>query len=45
MIDLVTVFVKQLIAIPDGCAEAFPLEMVDEFCEEYGIECDRYWRY
>ena len=44
MIDLVTAFVKQLIAIPDGCAEVFPFETVDELCEEYGIECDRYWR-
>ena len=31
-------FVKLLEEIPDGCAETFPFEMIDELKEEYGIE-------
>ena len=42
-VELVKRFVAELVKIPDGCAELFPFETVDGLCEEYGIECDRYW--
>ncbi len=34
-IDLVVAFVQRLEEIPDGCAELFPFEMIDELREEY----------
>lgn len=43
-VKLVKRFVDELVTIPDGCAELFPFETVDRLCEEYGVECDRYWR-
>lgn len=43
-VKLVKEFVDELVRIPDGCAELFPFETVDRLCEEYGVECDRYWR-
>lgn len=35
---LVRDFVKQLKEIPDGCAEIFPFELIDELEEEYGLK-------
>ncbi|MBR1709354.1 MAG: hypothetical protein IJ719_11060 [Clostridia bacterium] len=43
-VQLVKRFVDELVKIPDGCAELFPFETVDRLCEEYGVDCDRYWR-
>ena len=43
-VKLVKEFVDELVEIPDGCAELFPFEIVDRLCEEYGVECGRYWR-
>ena len=43
-VKLVKRFVDELVTIPDGCAELFPFETVDRLCEEYRVECDRYWR-
>ena len=34
-IDLMRDFVSLLEAIPDGCAECFPFEMIAELREEY----------
>ena len=34
-IDLVSVFVKKLEEIPDGCAECFPYELIDQLKAEY----------
>lgn len=34
---LIERFVKELEEIPDGCAETFPFDMIDELREEYGI--------
>ncbi len=34
---LVREFVAQLKEIPDGCAELFPFELIDELEEEYEI--------
>lgn len=34
-IDLMREFVKRLEEIPDGCAECFPYEMIDELKAEY----------
>ena len=36
-IDLIEEFVEQLETIPDGCAESFPFDLVDELKGEYGI--------
>ena len=35
--NLVREFVKELKEIPDGCAERFPFEMIDELEAEYNI--------
>lgn len=35
--ELVREFVVQLKEIPDGCAELFPFELIDELEEEYEI--------
>ena len=37
-VDLVKRFVEELEAIPDGCAELFPFELIDELKEEYLAE-------
>ena len=34
---LVEQVIKELESIPDGCAELFPFELIDELKEEYGI--------
>ena len=34
-IDLVEAFIQRLEEIPDGCAELFPFETIDELREEY----------
>ena len=34
-ISLVREFISRLEEIPDGCAETFPFEMIDELTEEY----------
>lgn len=34
-IDLVSVFVKKLEEIPDGCAECFPYELIGQLKAEY----------
>lgn len=36
-INLIRDFVDQLKEIPDGCAELFPFELIDELEEEYGL--------
>jgi len=36
-VELVRQFVEELEAIPDGCAECFPFEMIDELREEYRL--------
>ena len=33
--NLVREFIERLEEIPDGCAETFPFEMIDELREEY----------
>ena len=43
-VKLVKRFADELVMIPDGCAELFPFQTVDRLCEEYGVDCDRYWR-
>lgn len=35
--ELVREFVKMLEEIPDGCAELFPFELVDELRDEYSV--------
>ena len=34
-VDVIREFVKKLEEIPDGCAETFPFELIDELKEEY----------
>jgi len=34
-IEVVSAFVKKLEEIPDGCAECFPFELIDQLREEY----------
>lgn len=34
-IELVTEIIARLEGIPDGCAECFPFELIDEFKQEY----------
>ena len=45
-IDLVRTIIERLKEIPDGCAEIFPFELIDELKEEYleesGGESDEY---
>jgi len=36
-IDLVKEFVKHLEAVPDGCAECFPFEVIERLKEEFGL--------
>lgn len=36
--ELVKRFVAELEVIPDGCAELFPFELIDELRREYGME-------
>ena len=37
-IELVKRFVAELEEIPDGCAETFPFEVIEELRGEYGLE-------
>lgn len=34
-VSLVKEFVARLVAIPDGCAECFPFDLIDELKKEY----------
>ena len=36
-IELVKEFVSKLEQIPDGCAECFPFEQIEELKREYGL--------
>lgn len=35
--ELMKEFIVHLQAIPDGCAETFPFELIDELKVEYGV--------
>ena len=39
-IDLANTIVQRLQDIPDGCAECFPFELIEELQKEYGLEID-----